>query len=116
MKIHQSWTEFGEGRYPDCHYEGRQWPASLRELVLEGFADGMYLRQLYPVRSIETALSVNEGFKMANSTSKTCGNCKHWMKTAENEFEGVCTSKDSLASTLETVEAQFSCEQWSKAD
>lgn len=114
MKSYSSWTEFGEGKYPDCHYEGRQWPGSLRELVLNGFANGTYLRALYPARSIETALSVQKSFKMANSTSKTCGNCKSWMPMADNPFEGICTSKDSLASTADTVEAQFTCQHWEK--
>lgn len=112
MTNFKNWTEFGEGRYPDCHWEGKQWPGSIRELVLEGFAEGTYLRQLYPTRSIETALSVKDGFKTGNSTSKTCGNCKNWMQTADNPFEGICTSKDSLASTADTVEAQFTCEHW----
>ena len=109
MKNNASWTEFGEGKYPDCHYEGRQWPGSIRELVLNGFIEGTYLRQLYPIRSIETALSVKEEFK---TVSKTCENCKHWMKTP-NPFEGVCVSSDSLASTVDTVDAKFTCSEWS---
>lgn len=104
MANYLSWAEFGEGRYPDCHYEGRQWPGSLREMVLEGFVDATYLRLLYPARSSTVAMSQTSG--SAHAESKTCANCKNWMKTTE--YEGIC----SLSSTEDTVEARFSCEQW----
>jgi hypothetical protein len=109
MKINESWTEFGEGKYPDCHYEGRQWPGSLRELVLNGFADGMYLRQLYPIRVIGTGSFAQK--ETTEPTRKTCENCKFWMKT-HNPFEGVCVSPDSLAATVDTVDSKFTCSAW----
>lgn len=109
MKNNASWTEFGEGKYPDCHYEGRQWPGSIRELVLNGFIEGTYLRQLYPIRSIETALSVKDVYK---TKSRTCASCSNWIPTDSNPHEGVCASTYSLASTADTVEAQFSCSHW----
>lgn len=112
MKNRSSWTEYGEGRYPDCHYEGRQWPGSVRELVLNGFADGTYLRQLYPVRFIGTALSVKGGVEIKRPASKTCSNCANWIETDASAYEGLCASEHSLAATADTVEAQFSCEYW----
>lgn len=116
MKNRSSWTEFGEGKYPDCHYEGRQWPGSIRELVLNGFVEGTYLRALYPVRSIEGALSVKEGAEIRRSASKTCSNCANWIQIDASSYEGICGSEHSLASTADTVEAQFSCEHWTKKD
>lgn len=113
MKNHGSWTEFGEGKYPDCHYEGRQWPGSIRELVLNGFVEGTYLRQLYPVRSIESALSVKEGYK---TKSRICANCSNWIELDASSYEGVCASAHSLASTADTVEAQFTCDYWEGKD
>ena len=109
MKSYESWTEFGEGKYPDCHYEGRQWPGSLRELVLGGFVDATYLRELYPVRSIETALSVKKGLK---KKSQTCETCANWIEHDAIAYEGVCASSKSLASTADTVEACFTCDHW----
>lgn len=113
MINHQKWSEYGEGRYPDCHYEGRQWPGSLRELVLGGFVDATYLRALYPIRSIETALSVKEGFK---TKSRICANCVNWIETDASSYEGLCASNESIASTADTVEACFSCENWEPRD
>lgn len=113
MVNHLGWAEHGEGRYPDCHYEGRQWPGSLRELVLEGFVDATYLRALYPIRSIETALSVKEGFK---TKSRTCGNCANWIEIDASTYEGLCASNESIASTADTVEACFTCEHWEAGD
>lgn len=112
MVNYLGWAEFGEGRYPDCHYEGRQWPGSLRELVLEGFVDATYLRELYPVRSIGTALFVKEGFSLKSSTNKTCVNCANWMKSDATPYEGICASTQSIASTADTVEACFTCDHW----
>lgn len=116
MKNRSSWTEFGEGRYPDCHYEGRQWPGSLRELVLNGFANEMYLRELYPVRSIEGALSVKEGFSSKGLPKKTCSTCVNWIELDAIAYEGVCASQQSLAATADTVEAKFTCDHWRGED
>jgi hypothetical protein len=116
MVNYLGWAEFGEGRYPDCHYEGRQWPGSLRELVLEGFVDAMYLRELYPVRSIETALSVKDGFSSQSSTNKTCATCVNWIELDAIAYEGVCASTKSIASTADTVEACFTCDHWETGD
>ena len=116
MKNNASWTEFGEGKYPDCHYEGRQWPGSIRELVLNGFIEGTYLRQLYPIRSIETALSVKSDSEIRKSASKTCSTCANWIEIDASSYEGICGSEHSLASTADTVEAQFSCDHWTKKD
>lgn len=113
MVNYLGWAEFGEGRYPDCHYEGRQWPGSLRELVLEGFVDETYLRGLYPVRSIETALSVKEDIRIK---SRTCVNCVNWIEIDAVTYEGLCASNKSLASTADTVEACFTCEHWETGD
>lgn len=115
MKNRSSWTEFGEGSYPDCHYEGRQWPGSARELVLNGFADGTYLRQLYPVRSIETVLSVKNA-EIQKTASKTCSTCVNWIELDAIAYEGVCASEQSLAATADTVEAQFTCNHWRGED
>lgn len=116
MTKFNNWAEFGEGRYPDCHWEGKQWPGSMRELVLEGFADGTYLRQLYPIRSIETALSVKEETKIKKAESKTCSNCASWIEIDASTYEGICSSDYSLASTVETVEAKFTCPFWEEKE
>jgi hypothetical protein len=51
---------------------------------------------------------------MENSEKKfkVCRNCRNWMVTLENQYEGVCTSQNSMAPTAETVEAQFTCNLW----
>lgn len=42
---------------------------------------------------------------------KTCDKCRFWMKT-HDPYEGVCTSPNSLASTVGTIEAKFTCGNW----
>jgi hypothetical protein len=116
MKSYESWTEFGEGKYPDCHYEGRQWPGSVRELILNGFVEGTYLRQLYPVRSSGVGAKNDLAPKMKSPVSKTCNECKNWMGTDVNPHEGICCSTYSLASTADTVEACFTCDYWEQKD
>lgn len=43
---------------------------------------------------------------------KNCKDCRFWMVTFENPYEGICTSQNSMAPTAETVEAQYSCSLW----
>lgn len=53
--------------------------------------------------------------KATDAKFRICRNCRSWMQTAENQYEGVCTSQNSLAPTSETVEAQFRCDMWEDA-